>query len=188
MAPQEGLVEYNLTPLMTDMVYTQPCSMIRFSPSDDVSLASEHKKENMTAKTQGGRDEMGEIALRRSLDGLNARMNSSHDLISGSMARCQHSRQFAWLGFIEKQNETCHDLGLNDDTSRPFSQGHRLFLDHLYILFVAAYINRGCGNTVRIKRGYRDFLSSVREENYRGDRGSRASARSMLGSPKSAQD
>jgi hypothetical protein len=48
------------------------------------------KKENMAVMTSVGRDEMGASALRRC---LNARMDSSNDLISASMACRWYSRK-----------------------------------------------------------------------------------------------
>lgn len=50
--------------------------------------------------TSGGRDEMGESALRS----FNSPTDSSNDLISVSMACCKRFREFAWLGFIKKWN------------------------------------------------------------------------------------
>lgn len=49
----------------------------------------------MAVTTSGGRDEIGESALRRS---LNTRMDSSNEKISASMACCDCS--FAWLEFV----------------------------------------------------------------------------------------
>ena len=51
----------------------------------------------MTANTSGGRDEMGENALRRL---FSARMDSFNDSISTSMACCERSQVFAWPAFI----------------------------------------------------------------------------------------
>ena len=54
----------------------------------------------MAVRTSGGSVEMGESALRRS---LNARMpvDISNALISASIARCERSRESSWLGFIK---------------------------------------------------------------------------------------
>ena len=54
----------------------------------------------MAPNTSGGRDEMGESALRN----FNSPTDSSNDLTSASMACCKRSREFAWLGFIKKCN------------------------------------------------------------------------------------
>ena len=51
----------------------------------------------MIVKTSEGRDEIGERALRRS---LNARIDSSNEKISVSIACCKRSQEFAWLEFI----------------------------------------------------------------------------------------
>ena len=55
------------------------------------------KKENMRVVTSVGKDEIGANALRRY---FNARMDSSNDLISASMACCWYSQEFASLGSI----------------------------------------------------------------------------------------
>ena len=52
--------------------------------------------------TSVGRDEMGASALRRR---FSARMDSSNDLISASMACRWYSREFALLGSIVKAND-----------------------------------------------------------------------------------
>ena len=59
--------------------------------TDDVAC----KKENMRAVTSVGKDEIGASALRRY---FSARMDSSNDLISASMACCWNSQEFASLG------------------------------------------------------------------------------------------
>jgi hypothetical protein len=54
----------------------------------------------MITKASGGRDETGESAFRRTWRSFNVRTDSSNNLISASMARCRHSQEFAWVGFI----------------------------------------------------------------------------------------
>ena len=53
--------------------------------------------ESMTAMSSVGRDEIGATALRRC---LSARMDSSNDLISASMACLWNSREFTFLESI----------------------------------------------------------------------------------------
>ena len=60
-------------------------------------VARARKKENMRVMTSVGKDEIGASALRRY---FSARMDSSNDLISASMACCWCSQEFASLGSI----------------------------------------------------------------------------------------
>ena len=61
----------------------------------------------MTAKTSGGRDEMGWSAFRRSFNSSNdlmsALMDSSNALMSVSMACCKDSLELSWAGFIKTE-------------------------------------------------------------------------------------